>query len=739
MRGLQISLSLWVAFILAAPAANSEIASSSIHISRVHRAPRIEDFVAGRSREDETVIQNFRQREPRDGAASSQKTTAYLSYDEDHLYVIFVCEADRAQLRAHMNKRDNLSGDEAVNISLDTFHDGRRAYMFFANPLGVQMDGITSEGQQDDDFSFDTVWKAESRLTPNGYVVWMAIPFRSLRYSPTPGATWGIALTRYVPNNKEFDVFPRITNKVEGYVNQFASLEGLDFGRTSRSHNITLNPYLFGANQKFLDDDLITAGRGPFRNHNEIRGGLDAKVVLKNALTLDVTVNPDFSQIESDEPQVTVNRRFEVFFPERRPFFIENSGYFETPETLFFSRRIVDPRVGARLTGKIGRWSLGVLGVDDRSGSEPDELLDREGGRAAIGVLRVQRDFGKNSAIGGLFTTRTQGLATNNVLSLDGRWRLNKNWVFTGQAIRSDDKSPLEKVTGQSYFAEIRESARHLTYYSSFRDRTPTFRAVLGFIPRVDIREVTNYAAYRWRPETGPVLNWGPSFYSYANWDHSGRLQDWTVEAPFRVEFKGPTTLKYVRNEAYEYYRHHGFRKNFDSFFFSTDKWKRLGISANWAQGKDINYYPGSGLAPFSARSQDGLLGITLHPAAGLRVDESYLYSRLAGLGDLKGVVYNNHILRQKVHYQVNRRLSVRWIADYRSTLPNERYVDLDRSKRFVNDILVTYLIQPGTALHFGYADRRENLLQDGITRFGDPRLLTGRQFFIKLSYLFHI
>ena len=738
MRGPWFILCLWAAFAIASPGfAENEF--STIRIPHVGRGPKIDDFVQGRPREAEKIVTNFRQRDPLDGAPSSSKTTAYLSYDDENLYVVFECEADRTTLRARMNKRDNLSGDEAVNVSLDTFHDGRRAYMFFANPLGVQMDGITSEGQEEDDFTFDTVWKAEGRLTSKGYIVWMAIPFRSLRFVATPGSTWGIALTRYVPNNKEFAVFPRITNKIEGYVNQFATLEGLDFNRNSRGHNIQINPYLFGANQKFLDDNLITAGRGPLRNHNELRGGVDAKVVLKNALTLDVTVNPDFSQIESDQPQVTVNRRFEVFFPERRPFFIENSGYFETPETLFFSRRIVDPRFGARLTGKAGRWSIGALAADDRAGSEAGEFLDREGNRASIGVFRVQRDFGNNSTIGGLFTTRTIGLETNRVASVDTRWRIHKNWVFTGQAIRSDDKNPRGNNAGQSYLAEIRESGRHLTYYTTFRERTPEFRAPLGFITRADVREVTNYAAYRWRPETGPVLNWGPSFYSYANWDHTGRLQDWIAEIPFRVEFKGPTTLKYVRNEAYEFYRGIGFRKNFDSYFFSSDKFKRFGITANWAQGKDVNFYPGSGLKPFSARSSESQLGITLRPAPGVRIDESYLYTRLAGFGGNQGVVFNNHIARSKIHYQINRRTSLRWIAEYRGTLPNEELVNLERSKRFVNDVLVTYLIQPGTALHFGYSDRRENLLEDGIRRFGNPRLLTGRQFFIKLSYLFRI
>ena len=738
MRGPLTILSLWAASVLPL-AAQAVTDSSNIRIPHVLRAPTIDDFLQHHPREAEKVVTDFRQRDPQDGAPATAKTTVYLSYDDEHFYVVFECEANRQTLRARMNKRDSISGDEAVNVSLDTFHDRRRAYMFFANPLGVQMDGVTSEGQEDDDFTFDTVWKAEGRLTPTGYIVWMAIPFRSLRFTGTPGSTWGIALTRYIPNNKEFDAFPRITNKIEGYVNQFATLEGLDFNRTARGHNVQINPYLSGSNEKFLDEERIGSERGPFRSHNELRGGVDVKAVLRNSLTLDVTVNPDFSQVESDQPQVTVNRRFEVFFPERRPFFIENSGYFETPETLFFSRRIVDPRFGARLTGKVGRWSIGVLTADDRAGDEGDESLDPVLNRAKIGVFRLQREFGNNLMIGGLVTTRIIGMNTNTVASIDGRWRLSRNWVFTGQAIRSNDKTPFVAKTGSSYFAEVRHAGRHLTYYTTFRERTPGFKATLGYIPRVDVREVTNYASYRWRPESGPVLNWGPSIYTYANWDHKGRLQDWIAEIPFRMELRGPSTLKYVRNEAYEYYRGVGFRKNFNSYFFSTDKLKWLGFTANWAQGKDVNFYPTPGMIPFAAKSREGLLGITIRPAAGLRIDESYLYTQLGGMASHQGVVFNNHVVRSKIHYQLNRRTSLRWIADYRATLPNPAMVDLARSKRFINDILVTYLIQPGTALHAGYSDRRENFLEDGFHRSGDPGLLTGRRFYIKLSYLFRL
>src|SRR5262249_41299920 len=151
--------------------------------------------------------------------------------------------------------------------------------------------------------------------------------------------------------------------------------------------NVELMPYGSAVSARRRDDD------GAYRVRNELRGGLDAKTVLHDTLTVDVTVNPDFSQVGTDEPQVTINQRYEVYFPENRPLFLENAGFFKTPEPLFFSRRIVDPQFGARLTGTAGPWSLGLLAADDRAPG----VLDGSGERAHIGVARVQRNFGGES------------------------------------------------------------------------------------------------------------------------------------------------------------------------------------------------------------------------------------------------------------------------------------------------------------------------------------------------------
>ena len=192
-----------------------------------------------------------------------------------------------------------------------------------------------------------------------------------------------------IVRKNEVVFWPHITRRVEGFVQQLATLKGLE--RISPGRNLQLIPYGFFGRSRFLD--TTTPGRTVYRAQNEWRTGLDAKVILRDALTLDLTLNPDFSQVESDEPQVTVNQRFEVFFPEKRPFFIGNAGFFQTPENLFFSRRIADPDVGVRLTGKLGRWAIGGLATDDRDpGQSFQDSISPISRRARIGVVGVRRE-----------------------------------------------------------------------------------------------------------------------------------------------------------------------------------------------------------------------------------------------------------------------------------------------------------------------------------------------------------
>ncbi len=399
----------WPAAARAAQGASAAL--FTVTIPRVNRAPKLEDFPEmkpnGWARANLGKIEGFLQRDPKDGEPATQRTEVYLGYDAKRLYAIFLCfDTVPGRIRARVVRRGDplVFDDDLVNLYLDTFHDQRRAYVFALNPYGIQIDAIWTEQSQNFDNSFDTLWDSAGSVNQRGYAVWMAIPFKSLRFPSTSRQTWGLIVERLLPRANESSAWPHISSRVEGRLNQAVQLEGLE--DISPGRNIQLIPYGVFRSFRALDERDMLRPRF-VRERAKLDGGLDAKFVLKDSLVLDVAASPDFSQVESDEPQVTVNQRFEVFFPEKRPFFIENASYFETPINLLFTRRIADPQFGVRLTGKVGRTAIGALVADDESpGRIVPEGDPLEGKRAWLGVARVSRDIFQQSSLGFIFTER---------------------------------------------------------------------------------------------------------------------------------------------------------------------------------------------------------------------------------------------------------------------------------------------------------------------------------------------
>jgi hypothetical protein len=693
--------------------------------------------MTGNPREAELAITDFRQMDPNDGAPASRPTTAFLSYDDSNLYVAFVAKDDPSLIRARVAKRKQIMSDDRVTINIDTFHDHRHAYWFDVNPYAVQFDGITTDGYGDD-MTWEGLWFTEAKITGDGYVVLITIPFRTLRFPDAPVQQWGFIVGRFIQRNNEFSMWPHVTrSKLPQFVAQFGHLEGLK--DISPGRNLQFIPYGLLAGSHYLDQP--PGGVPQFITQPVYRAGVDAKVVIKDALTLDMTLNPDFSQVESDEPQVTVNQRYEVFFPEQRPFFMENASYFNTPQTLFFSRRIIDPEYGLRLTGKVGRWSVGVLAADDRA---PGKALSpgdaRYEDRAVNGVLSLQRDFWKDSHVRLFATDRTFGSEYNRVMSLDTRLHLKNDFFLTGQAVISDTRPFAGRsYSGNSYYAQVGRTNRKWQYYTSYTDRSPGFRADLGYIPRVDIRELKSRLGYKWWREDGTVVNFGPAIIALVNLNRAGQVQDWETDLEWSTELKRLTTFTVSGGEAFELYRGYGFRKHAMNYVFNSEWFKWLAANGTYSQGTSVNYYPAPWYPPFLGNGQNGNIGLTLRPSPRLRFDETYIYDRLATPA---ATVYNNHIVRSKVNYQVSRALSFRAILDYNGVLPNASMVTLDRTKKIGYDLLMTYLVHPGTALYIGYTDIYQNLIVDPsrppyaqLSPF--PDLNTGRQVFVKVSYLF--
>jgi len=718
----------------------------SVRVERVSPPPKLEDFLSGREVPGFARISDFRQNKPDDGKPASRETIAWIAYDDQNFYAIFLCKEQPGKIRARMAKREDVFSDDTVALYLDTFRDKRHTFSFYVNPFGVQADSINTEGQ-DEDYTFDAVWKSEGRLTTDGFAVLLAIPFRSLRFPQADVQTWGIGLARFIPALNEGSYWPYYTNRIEGFATQLATLDGLE--RVSPGRNLQFIPYAAGGSSHFLNTPSYEPPS--YVQQYDHRAGLDAKAILHDSFTLDVTLNPDFSQVESDDPQVTVNQRFEVLFPEKRPFFLDNANYFQTPENLFFSRRIVNPEYGARLTGREGPWLAGLLVIDDRAPGQqlaPDD--PNSGKHALIAVARVQREFWNQSTVGALFTDYQFAGSSEQVFSLDTRLRLWSNLVFTGQAVRSQaDYTGGSHPQGSIFHAELGYTGLHLIAKSVLRTLGPDFVSTLSYIPRVDIRQGVHSLAWKWLPSRRILKSYGPTLDITEDWNHTGALQDWIVSPGVAFELTGNTIITAKRTEAVEVYQFLHFRKHSNDFSVSSEVSKLLGVEAAYGTGVGVNYDPATGVLPFLGASTNLKLHLTFRPTRKIKIDETYLFSHLNTIEKSQvadyyggGAVFNNHLLRSQLNYQFSRELSLRAIVDYNGVLPNAALIDLTPDKRVTADFLLTWLATPGTAFYLGYTDTHENLailpgMPNYVGTLSGPSTTTGRQVFVKVSYLF--
>ena len=712
-----------------------------LHIPRITTKPLIEEFLNGASRQDMQRVDDFRQRNPGDGVAVSRKTSAWVAYDDKTLYAVFVCEAPPGQTRARMAKREDIFMDDFVALFLDTYQDHQRAYEFFVNPLGVQADGVETDGANDD-YSFDTLWYSEGRLTPEGFIALMSIPFKSLRFTSMDMQFWGFGLGRFIPTNNEASFWPYITQKINGFSSQLGTENGLD--KISPGRNLQLIPYAAFGHAHFLD--IPAVGAPSFQTTWDHRAGLEAKAVIHDSLSLDIALNPDFSQVESDDPQVTVNQRYAVQFPEKRAFFIENNGFFATPETLFFSRQVIDPEYGARLTGKLGRWNLGILAVDDRA---PGLLLATNdphyGEHALIGVVRAQREFAKQSSVGVMFTDREFAGYHNRVAAIDARLQLNSIWVLTAQGMTSQTVDTLSTASaaarsgGDAWNGTLTGQTRK--FYSNFQyiDRAEGFRADLGFIQRVNVRQAQEFYQRRYHPKSKVLLSFGPQMYLQADADHHGIQTDWIARPGFQAELARNTYLGINHGEIFERFGGINFRRTDNGFGGHSEYFRKATLDWGYSWGTRIDYNTPTGLNAFLGKGRELQANLTFRPVSRLKWDEIYYYTELRTNSE---TVFVNHLIRSRFNYQFTRALSLRTIVDYNATLQNPLLITLDRQKKITGDVLLTYLIHPGTAFYLGYTDSLENLaLLPGnpftTARIGFPSTTTQRQFFAKISYLF--
>ena len=699
-------------------------------------------------------VEDFVQRLPDDGDPASQKTEAYIGYDSTELYVIFLAfDTQPDQIRANLSSRENIDGDDSVEVTIDTFNDQRAAFSFRSTPLGIQWDARWTEGSSlraGFDTTLEAVWDSEGQLTDQGYMVKMAIPLRSLRFPDSSEQTWRVQFGRQIPRLSEEAYWPAYSLAVEGRLNQTAMLTGIR--DVSPGNNYQIIPFIFARDVDALD---FAASGGPrFDNESEQDVGLDAKFVFNDSWVLDLTLNPDFSQVESDQPQVTVNERFEVQFPERRPFFVENADFFSTDSNLVFTRRIIDPEGGLRFTGREGPYGFGAILINDQAPGLNREATDPlNGEKANVGIIRGFRDISEQSRVGFLLTDRELGEGFNRVASLDGRIKLTDNWITNLQLVGTDYESPYggSSSTGYQRNVQVNRTGRSLNTHSHFIETTSGFRTELGFQNRFfrpDTSGIHNRGSLTFYPETTNINSWSATLFDVYLEDMKGTRIYHQLGPTFDVNFD-TTSLSASFTDYAEILRPQDFPGIASTTRYDYDNWEvgfenntlnSLEFGINYRSGTALNLVPASGFLPSVADTSRIDFDMLWRPFDRLRVANTYLYTELESR-QRQGKIFSNEIIRSNWNYQFNKEWSLRFITQYEETDAGVA-TRLKDDKNLNFDVLLRYVINPWSAFYVGYNTNRSNF--DIVEMEGERELIPtdslskdGDQIFVKFSYLF--
>ena len=727
----------------------------TVVIGRTTSPPAIDGRLDDSVWETATYINDFIQIAPVEGAPGTEETEVWMAYDNDHLYFAFYAHYTRPEvMRINRADREEIRGDDRMSVLFDPFLDQQRAYQFEVNGYGVQADslvnadgttgfsrssssmsasrgsgprrsgsGMSQSGQfgiRGDD-SWNALFDTGGQVVDDGWTAEMRIPFKSLRYPSRAGGQehrWGFQITRVIRDKSEAQSWSPISRGVAGQLTQFGVLEGLS--EMSRSRNLEFLPELTGFRLGSLDTD-----RGVF-NRGDPKGelGVGVKYGITPNLTADVTFNPDFSQIESDRPQIETNQRFALFYPEQRPFFLEGQEIFQTatPLTLVHTRTIVDPRFGGKLTGKVGNSTLGVVVADDQAAGFYDDTTHPQYGATAQTVLgRARYDFYAESYLGAIATAREFGTEYNRVAGVDGRFRLGRTHRISFLAAGSEtEDEALGSLSGNAIEADFSKQGRNLSYNAAYSKIEPGFHTGSGFLPRVDLQQTSGTVSYRWWPESN-LMTWGPSVTYLRLYDHGGVLQDEQMQGMASFSFRNNMSITGMVNRDLERYGQIDFRKT-GYGFFGVISARIISIYGGYNWGDGILYADD----PYLGRSTIGNVNFRFQPTSRLRTEFNMVSSDFVNPLDGAGI-FHVKIFRTRSTYQFTDRLLVRHIAEH-----NTQAVTVG------NNVLFTYRLNAGTVLFLGYDDRFQRGTSIDSLLFPFTSLQrTNRAFFGKLSYLF--
>ena len=726
------------------------------------------------------LLTGFSQYFPTDGVAARDSTEVFVFYTPTALHVGIRAYAPAGTVRHNLADRDKITADDNVQLFLGTYNDSRQAMLFAVNPLGIQSDGVLIETgavqgggfsgglvrtREAADLAPDYVWKSKGHVTDYGYEVEIQIPFKSLRYGSGSEQQWQLNVVRTVQATGHEETWAPTTRAGASFLTQSGRLTGLR--DLSRGLTVDLIPTVTSSAV-----GVPSSGRWGYGSSRPELGGSVRWGITSN-LTLSGTANPDFSQVEADATQFTYDPRVQVFFAERRPFFLESQEQFSAPSRLIYTRRITQPVAATKLTGKLNGFDIGLLSaIDNREASV-------DGSRSPVfNVLRVQRDVGKQSRIGLVYTDKMEGDRYNRVVGIDGR--LVRGIVSVqGQYANSFTGQPGITTSAPLFTLSTNVTGRRFGAQYSVNGIAPQFDAQSGFIARTGIANVNLVNRFTFLGKPGalleaitPEIAWLNSF-RYDDFVRGGPVQDEKLHFRGNARFRGGWSagaqlllerFSYDRDLYANYvyiepapsgvdtvaYRGTPNLVNVDWVVSTTSpEFKRFSFNSFLLLGVDENFPEWS-----SAKVGIANLGLNVRPTDQLRISGTWNYEFYNRRTDGTRVLTRN-VPRVRVEYQVTRQVFVRIIGevarlqqdslrdDSRTNLPVyfrgsngalTRAAAFDRLRGRL-DFLFSYLPTPGTVVYFGYGNT-SRADRPGGTRDLQPNRDV---FFAKLSYLFRL
>jgi hypothetical protein len=685
-----------------------------VDIPRMTEAPKIDGNLDNPLWKNQALkIEDFLQYAPKEKGIPTQKTVVYIGYDHKNLYVAFQCyDSEPEKIRASITNRDNIIDDDWVAVFLDTFNEKRRAFAFIINPLGVQLDCIRTEQGGNDvmDESWDTVFYSDGQIDGEGYTVEMAFPFKSIRFPDEEVKVWNLFLGRNIVRTGEVITWPGLSREIPGLICQ--SQPVVIRGEVEKGKNFELMPIFTSLKTKDtkIDPQL----------------GLNFKWGISSDLTMDLTLNPDFSHIEADAPQIDINQRFALYYAEKRPFFLEGMEIFQFPDDgldIVYTRRITDPAGGAKLTGKVGRFTYGLLSAYDVNPTESLWEVSNGGthrqDNALFNIFRMKTDIFKQSYIGLCLADKEINGSYNRVVGVDGQLMFNNRYFITFQAVGSKTKFPnRETDVAPALYAEFMYYSKYVGAGAWWKSIHPDFEASSGFVNRVDYKSYGVYSFFNAYPQKQFLNQLRLSLSAGIRGSYfEDIVQDKWIRTNFQFRFTEFNQVFITYMNEMERYEGIGFHKNWLSIEGQNNLISWMPFGLYFQTGNSIFYDPED---PFVGWSNTYGVYVQLKPNKRLRIGVDFtkqtFWEKWGG-----EQVFDFNVIRQRTTYQISKALSLRAIVDY-------NHFD----KEVYGSFLVSYILKPGTVFFLGVDN---DFLRQNSGGYGQ----TNYSVFLKFSYWWRI